>query len=203
MLYIRERIGKDETDQLLIVFGLLGNGGSSPLEPDWKCPGPPAAPGIEAEECKGTASARATMFRGNEPEHPFHGFVLCTNCRSKMCRRELAILEELKSKGKLPEAALQERLKELQVRLRCNHEGCENGAVSGGAVGLCIAHGGGLRCKSKGCKNGVVCGGGCGAWSAHAGGLCSNSTACEIVVRRFARLGLGSSHVAEYFGSAK
>jgi hypothetical protein len=45
-LFIRDHIDEDKMNLLLRANGLLTNGGSSPLEPDWTCPG------IKAEECK-------------------------------------------------------------------------------------------------------------------------------------------------------
>jgi len=58
MLYLCEHVGKAKTNQLLQAHGQLGKEAvSSPLESDWPCPGPPGAPGIEAEECQALLSS--------------------------------------------------------------------------------------------------------------------------------------------------
>jgi hypothetical protein len=55
--------------------------------------------------------------------------------------------------------------------LRCHYVGCSNGAVSGGKFGLCIIHGGGLRCHYVGCTNGAKSGGKFGMCGRHGGGV--------------------------------
>jgi hypothetical protein len=122
MCYLRACIGEAWTNELLKAHGLLANGGSSPLEPDWKCPGPPAAPGIAAEECnaitnEGTQSPRATMFIGTGSEHPYYGSFSCPHCRRKFQRRELAILKEWERTDILTDEKLQERLQVLREKV--------------------------------------------------------------------------------------
>jgi hypothetical protein len=116
-LYIRYLLGEIKMNKLLIAHGILTNGGKSPLERLWKCQGTPAAPGFEAVECcKGARSSQATMFGGRNkigPEHPYHGMFVCRSCRPNMQPRELAILKEMDSKGKITDVQLRERLKVL------------------------------------------------------------------------------------------
>jgi hypothetical protein len=80
-LLIHECIDEDKMNLLSRAHGLLTNGGSSPLELDWACPG------IEAEECKAiTKSWQARMFQGTGPGHPFYGMFVCESCCRKLVR---------------------------------------------------------------------------------------------------------------------
>ena len=120
MLYIRHFTGPEMMIKLLKAHGYLLNGEPSPLELDWKCPGPPAAPGIEAEACtcQDSEPRPTTMFTGTGPGHPLYGLFICQRCHRKLPRRELAILLEWKSQGKLiKNKPLQERLKRLEERV--------------------------------------------------------------------------------------
>ena len=121
MLYLRVHLGEENTNKLLMAHGFMSNGGTSPLELHWKCTGPPAAPGIEAEKCtviveEDEPSPPVTMFGVCGSQHPLHGLFICQRCHRKFARREQAILEDMESKGQLTNAKLRERLRVLQQR---------------------------------------------------------------------------------------
>jgi hypothetical protein len=128
MLYIRVKIGPTKTNKLLADHGILvEDGRPSPLEKDSKCPGPPAAPGIEAEECKATVSdcysrRYATIVGGLHSGNVFFGTIVCNVCHRKMERRELAILKELESKGNITKSQ-QTRLNVLNDRVVAHNQG--------------------------------------------------------------------------------
>ena len=92
------------------------------------CPGPPAAPGIPAEECNFKERAmdkRPTItmvggegspFRLKDYDHPLFGLFLCQRCHRKLQRRELAVLSEKEKDGTLRENQ-KKRLKRQKAAL--------------------------------------------------------------------------------------
>jgi hypothetical protein len=103
-------------------------------------PSPPAAPGIAKEDCEAGEDLRClptTMVGGKDTRHPFHGVILCSRCRRKVNRRELAVLQDWRSHGRLNEkqekrlAVLEDRVVGHRNRDKDAREKCklENGGI--------------------------------------------------------------------------
>jgi len=76
MLYLRYFLGEEKFNKLLIAHGLLGKGlqSTSPVEPSWTCPGPPACGNVEAKPCQTKAGENYAMMVGSRsPHHCFWG----------------------------------------------------------------------------------------------------------------------------------
>ncbi len=73
---------------------------------------------------------------------------------------------------------------------------CGKSAVSGGKVGLCVIHGGGLRCTVVGCDKGAAAGGKVGYCLAHGGGPGPRCTVngCGKAAARGGAVGLCVDH---------
>ena len=113
-----EGVDPETTNSLLEARGPKANDGIPPQVLNWRCPGPPAAAGIEAQPCTsqpGTKSAQPVYVHRRGP---FQGMCFCHDCHRKLERRECAILRDMSNNGLLEaDEELQERLLELERRV--------------------------------------------------------------------------------------
>lgn len=120
-LLLRHFLGKDLFGNKLKSFGMNP---FSPLEPDFTCPGVPAAPGIAAQPCmhycdddddeeQEEEELYISMVGAEQPDHVYFGNFCCQKCHRKYERLELVTLKEMKKKGTI-NPTQEERLHKLE-----------------------------------------------------------------------------------------